>query len=131
MKSLLLLFFSLWMVVTGSCGIKHSLRTFNSPKPHSSAPAQLPERSNNTIQSEAFQHCVLKGHKTLESLSVEAISILKFFSARDMVLFPLFLFLLSFFLFATRRKENLGFRLLPGLSSPPLYIKFRRLQYYA
>lgn len=130
MKSLLLLFFSLWMVVTSSCGIKYSLRIFNSPN-HSSVPAQLPERSNNTIQSESFQHCALKGHKTLESLSVEAISILKFLSARDMVLFPLFLFLLSFLIFATRRKEKLGLRPLPGLSSPPLYIQFRRLQYYA
>lgn len=132
MKSLLLVLFSFWMVATGSCGVKRSLRDFSSTAHKSSVPIKHPRPGKGTtLESENYLQCALKDHKSFESLSVEAISVLKFFFQKNLALFPLFLFVLSFFTFSTRRKENLGLRLLPGLSSPPLYIKFRRLQYYA
>lgn len=127
----ILIFFSFWMIVTNSCALKKSVLNLitggQAENYYQHSEKTLPE----TVTS-SFSICKKGIKNAVEAVSSNFVLFIKSFQASGMLLLSLYAsFLLSFFLFAKSRKRKYAIRPLPYGYSPPFYIQFQRLQYYA
>ncbi|EAQ50497.1 MULTISPECIES: hypothetical protein [Flavobacteriaceae] len=131
MHKYILIFFSFWMIVTNSCALKKSVLNWvnngDVENYYQHSEKTLPE-----TEVSSFSICKKGIKNAVEAISSNFVFLVKFVQDSQALLLSLYAsFLVSFLLFAKSRKRKYVIKTLPLGCSPPFYIQFQRLQYYA